>query len=194
MASQLSNNIVEAISQGNVLSVAESFREAITQTCMEKLLVLREDAARKLFRENVEPDLDSAIDFTLNRLNEKGPDNLAETIKIASQSYNVEESQIIDFLKEAFDPQEPYESLAEELILGLCENSEQGTHSLVEFPNNTSRLVTLEESQSILTLWESLNNDNRKLMEQTISEGVDSFEKVLAFAEEYVTLKEGQNA
>lgn len=109
--------------------------------------------------------------------------NPLQKLSLASQRYNVNKRELIQKLDETFNPEEDYESLAEEVINGLADLISEGQEGYIEFENNTVCEVNQDQAKAILKLWENLNFDNRRKMEVAMVSGVSGFQKVLEFAE-----------
>lgn len=184
MSSQ-ANKLVSAIMTDSPLAVTEVFAEYMKEQAEAKLAARKNELAAKLFTEELENDVDGALDFIFDSVEEKGPEILEAAIERASVEFNVPQRDLVALLAEDFLPkQEDYTPIAEEFLSALAESVSMDTAILVQFQNNTARQVEYNEAALVLELWSNLNSKNRQLLEHQIIKDVLSFENVLTFAEE----------
>lgn len=178
------SKIVEAISNDSPLTVTEIFAECMLGLCRDKLQEVRRDIGSKLFTETLSGNLDGAVDFVMEDVAENGLGILEAAIEMASQQYEVPKRQIIEALQDELVPKVEYKPIQENFLEILSDiASHENYAGLVQFDNKTARLVEDREAQEILELWTNLNHTNREILESNIVKDLQSFEKVLEFAE-----------
>jgi hypothetical protein len=177
-----SKAIVEAILQDSSIDTSKAVFDRMRDIVTEKLEEKKLEVAKKFFVTEDAPLLEDALDHVIGRLNEGDIDALETYITEASNFYDVPERQIAEKLL-SITEEMVYIPERQEFLTSLVEGIQNELNSIiVEFDNSSSRIVTMDEARSILSLWESLNHENRKIMENKITADSKSFEKVLAFA------------
>lgn len=173
--------IVESIMNDSPLAVTNVFADYMKEMTQDRLAKKRNEIAASLFTESMESDLDGALDYVFDMLEQKGIDVLEESVTDAAREYNVPMDKLINVLSEEFEPEE--KPLNEEFITALVEMVDNNAEEIVMFENNTARLILPEEAKTILELWVNLNRENRRLLEQQILKGAQEVDKILEFAE-----------
>src|SRR6185312_7001080 len=198
MPSKLANKIVQSNSKQ---LVSESFDTAMWEVLSPKLVQMKSIISSRFLREAVDSDddLQDAIDYVIDCMNDNGVEDLPNAIEQAAKKFSVAKNDLEDAFEDCLNDNaddigyDDGPQISEGFLGQLDTILTEGKSKTVIFENQSAKVVSPNEAQSLFEMYSSLNKSNKEVFKTKLSESKQMFEKMVNFAKENMVMNEDKH-